>query len=76
MADKKREIENSFQNTSCGSKLSKLVKWMGRWVMDALKHEDENGKVFHCNDIALIIRDNLWYLKKANFNRKKNLLQL
>ena len=27
------------------------------WVVDALKHQKENDKVFHCNDIAQIISE-------------------
>ena len=43
--------ENSFQNTNDGNKLSKVVKLMERWIMDALKR-DKIDKVFLCSDIS------------------------
>ena len=51
MADKKRKIANSSENTSYENKLSKIVKLIESCVMDVVKHE----KVFHCNDIAQIL---------------------
>ena len=39
MADKNWKKENFFQNASYENKLSKLVKWIERWVVDAWKCE-------------------------------------
>ena len=43
--------ENSFQSTNDGNKISKVVKLMERWIMDALKR-DKIDKVFLCSDIS------------------------
>ena len=51
MADKKRRKVNSFRNTNYGNQLSKVVKLIKKWVMDALKRE-KYGNVFLCTDIA------------------------
>ena len=39
IADKKRRKVNSFRNTNYGNQLSKVVKLIKKWVMDALKRE-------------------------------------
>ena len=48
-SDKKRKIANSFRNTSYENKLSKVVKLTEIWIMNALKCEEEDDKVFCCN---------------------------
>ena len=51
MADEKRKFEFIFRNTNCENKLSKLVKLIGWWVINALKRE-KSDMVFVCNVIA------------------------
>ena len=69
MADKKRRKVNSFRNTNYGNQLSKVVKLITKWVMDALKRE----KIWQCFSLYWYSSDDKWrqserksfYLKKA-----------
>ena len=48
-----------------------FLKFITRWVMDALKYEKKNGKVLLCNGIAQVDKWNLRYLRKQVFRKKK-----
>lgn len=76
MADKKRKIANSSENTSYENKFSKVVKLIESCVMDVVKHE----KVFHCNDIAQILsvlfQEASFISRRLEGNIKKSLLEL
>ena len=57
IADKKRKVEVPFRNTKYEKKLSKVAKSIERQLMDVLKREQKNDKVFICNNIPKIISD-------------------
>ena len=46
MAEVKRKIEYLFINTCHENKLSKVVKSIERWVMNALKREKKTTYIF------------------------------
>ena len=52
LADKRKKIGNCFRNTSYQKRLSKVVKSIERWVMDALKWKKLQS--FLCDDMAEI----------------------
>ena len=64
-------MENTFRNTSYRNELSKVVKSIVRWAVDALKKfGKENGKVFFCNDVAKITSEICGISRRQNFNIK------
>ena len=48
-----------------------FLKFIKRWVMDALKYEKKNEKVLLCNGIAQVDKWNLRYLRRQVFRKKK-----
>ena len=56
--------------------LSKVIKSIGRWVINTLKCEKESGKVFYCDNIAEIKREIFGISRRYIFIMKKNLLQI
>ena len=75
LADKRKKIGNCFRNTSYQKRLSKVVKSIERWVMDALKWKKLQSFSLRWNGWDK--KWNLCYFKKANFwHEKQPLLQL
>ena len=71
MTDKKIKKAISLRSTNYENKFSKVVKPIEIWVMNALKCEKENDKVFHCNDITQIINEICGISRRSFLNEKR-----
>ena len=71
MADRKRKITFLFRNTRHENRISRVVKLIKEWVLNARKSEN----VFLWNDKTQII-SKICYISRSHLFNKKSLLQL